>query len=370
MTSQVDQNRAASVQVTIACLIAAVILIGYFCAPPTAAAGQISRSAATVTFVAGPSEPNQLTVERSSGQISFRDDGASVTSNAAGCLAFVTTVTCDDSGVALLVFKLGDGDDKLTSNTSLPSLINGDDGDDAIAGGVGFDTVIGGPGNDSLSGGGGNDSLSGSDGHDSLAGDAGDDMIDGGDGNDRVDGGTGQDVVAAGAGMDSIVGGTGADEIDAGSDNDRLDLVDGEADRASCGTGDDEVSADTGDALGADCDRDPEVGRLLSSVSLGSNRLVKSRLLQATIACARTCDATISVKFANIRAVRIGGTFRALPAAIKKRLTVRISKKAHRRLINALNRRKTIKASLLVNVEDVQGVEDSARQKFSVRRRR
>ncbi|WP_283806618.1 calcium-binding protein, partial [Bradyrhizobium guangdongense] len=72
--------------------------------------------------------------------------------------------------------------------------LNGDAGDDTLAGGDNNDTLNGGDGADTLAGGNGNDT---------LAGGAGDDELDGGNGNDVLDGGTGDDALTGGAGADT-----------------------------------------------------------------------------------------------------------------------------------------------------------------------
>jgi Ca2+-binding RTX toxin-like protein len=50
-------------------------------------------------------------------------------------------------------------------------------------------------------------------------------------------------------------GGAGRDVIDGGAGRDRIDVVDGGADRVTCGTGRDSVIADSGDRTARDCER-------------------------------------------------------------------------------------------------------------------
>ena len=81
----------------------------------------------------------------------------------------------------LFVFA-GDGNDAISVayNITLPALLDGGAGSDAIVGGGGNDVLVGGSGNDVLYGGGGRDLLIGGTGTDVLLGAAGDDILIGG----------------------------------------------------------------------------------------------------------------------------------------------------------------------------------------------
>ncbi|SDZ19260.1 Hemolysin-type calcium-binding repeat-containing protein [Amycolatopsis xylanica] len=100
-----------------------------------------------------------------------------------------TIVGCAASKVSAIVVSLGDLDDNAENLTALPSLLQGDDGNDVLSGGSALDSLFGGPGADHLSGNEGNDKLVGGDGNDTL---------DGGPGNNRLDGGAGKDFCANG----------------------------------------------------------------------------------------------------------------------------------------------------------------------------
>ena len=109
--------------------------------------------------------------------------------------------------------------------------LNGEDGNDILAGGAGEDVLLGGNGddelqggydNDLLYGGGGTDLLFGEDGDDILYGEDGDDELQGGDGQDSLKGGTGTDLILGGAGEDTIYGEDGDDQLQGGADDDLL----------------------------------------------------------------------------------------------------------------------------------------------------
>lgn len=118
----------------------------------------------------------------------------------------------------------GAGDDTLDGGADRDRLDGGDGGDvlngggatDSISGGAGDDTIDGGSGNDVISGGLGSDIIVGGTGNDTLEGQGGDDVLDGGDGNDRLFGRTGDDVLLGGSGLDSLRGGSGSDLLISG----------------------------------------------------------------------------------------------------------------------------------------------------------
>ena len=102
------------------------------------------------------------------------------------------------------------------SDSFVPYIINGFDGNDTITGGYSNDSLLGGLGNDTIDGGGrgrlsGDDTIDGKEGNDTINGKEGDDSILGGAGNDTIYGGDRNDTLIGGAGTDIITSGLGND---------------------------------------------------------------------------------------------------------------------------------------------------------------
>ena len=115
------------------------------------------------------------------------------------------------------------GNDTITNDTDLPSLLAGGAGDDTLTGGSAADILYGQAGDDVSVGLGGNDtiadfagtnSLDGGLGNDRIFGGTGVDTILGGAGNDRLVGKGGNDIIFGGAGVDDLLGGAGDDFLD------------------------------------------------------------------------------------------------------------------------------------------------------------
>ncbi|KHQ52425.1 calcium-binding protein [Mameliella alba] len=102
-------------------------------------------------------------------------------------------------------------------------VIEGDSGEDTIAGGDAPDTMEGGTEDDLLVGRGGDDNLSGDNGNDTLLGGDGNDLLDGGSDDDVITGNAGDDTMAGGIGDDILVGQDGSDRLEGGSQNDTMD---------------------------------------------------------------------------------------------------------------------------------------------------
>ena len=171
-----------------------------------------------------------------------------------------SSVTCDLTDIQRVIVLSGDGDDQITVNGDLVTLLCGGPGNDRIVGGAGPDYVSGAAGTDALSGGGGDDVLRadrdlthladfgatcagseadlpsgntldggegrdvliGDDGSDTLLGGAGDDAEFGRSGDDHLYGDEGDDLLVGGEGEDRLDGGPGADKLSGGAGSDRL----------------------------------------------------------------------------------------------------------------------------------------------------
>ena len=110
-----------------------------------------------------------------------------------------------DTGVELVTFSGGEGNDILNGSATTTRLVaNGDAGNDYLTGGAADDLLRGGDDNDTLEGGQGNDTLIGDRGADTFKGGKGDDRMiwNNGDGSDVMSGGEGTDIVEVnGAGV-------------------------------------------------------------------------------------------------------------------------------------------------------------------------
>jgi Ca2+-binding RTX toxin-like protein len=112
-------------------------------------------------------------------------------------------------------------------------------------------------------GGSGNDTSSGENGNDRMAGGTGDDVQDGGAGNDTIYANLGQDTSTGGDGNDRLWAlargdvhpgadgavDTTADTLDGGNGDDTFHTRDGEADKVTCGPGNDTALLDHVDVI-------------------------------------------------------------------------------------------------------------------------
>jgi len=116
------------------------------------------------------------------------------------------TYRYDRTAITDLLFNGYGGDDTFENDTSIPSFVRGNAGNDTLMGGAGPDMLIGGGYDDTLHGG------------------QGDDMINGGSGNDMLDGGDGTDTLWGGGGNDTIYAGEAGDAVAVDSDTVKLQL--------------------------------------------------------------------------------------------------------------------------------------------------
>jgi Ca2+-binding RTX toxin-like protein len=136
----------------------------------------------------------------------------------------------DRADIAKIVINAGNGGDSVRIDEingifsdSIPTTIDGGNGNDRLVGGAGAGTVLGGNGNDSLIGGGAG-TLSGGNGDDTLAGGSGAETLLGGNGDDSIDGNRGNDVAFMGNGGDTFIWdpGDGSDTVEGQNGRDTM----------------------------------------------------------------------------------------------------------------------------------------------------
>lgn len=205
----------------------------------------------------------------------------------------------------------GDGGDNLLAGDSLGDTISGLNGDDTIDGGGGGDLLRGGKGQDEidggegddeirgqrdadlLSGGAGNDNIKGGGGNDTLSGGEGDDFLKGGSRKDLVEGDAGNDKLFGNSFDDTLIGGAGDDTLKSGGENDLL--IGGEGDDVlKSGLGEDILVFDVG--CGNDRVLDFDVPR--DTIQLTS-ALVAGRSLADLIATAEVQEDGVLLDFGN-----------------------------------------------------------------------
>lgn len=186
-------------------------------------------------------------------------------------------------GSAADVLDGGDGDDVLHGRNGNDTLLGGagvdillgdgftadgtaNVGDDTISGGAGEDRLFGHLGNDTLNGGDDDDDLYGDEGDDTLNGDAGNDVLNGDSslnqlhGNDTLNGGAGNDDIIAKGGDDEVNGGDGDDGLSGGEGSDTM----------VGGAGNDTLNGDAGaDALSGGTGTDTLMGGAGDDVLVG-----------------------------------------------------------------------------------------------------
>ena len=145
------------------------------------------------------------------------------------------------------------GDDQLTGGAGADSL-TGQAGNDRLFGDSENDSLRGGIGNDNIRGESGNDSVRGDDGNDFVAGGSNNDVVYGGNGRDSVRGEDGNDRLYGGNGNDTIDAGKGTNRVSGGAGNDKILAVNGRRDRINCGSGRDNVRADSTDSVASNCE--------------------------------------------------------------------------------------------------------------------
>jgi Ca2+-binding RTX toxin-like protein len=247
---------------------AALLLVAM---PMPAQADFVQRDGSFIQATTTDLGPNRVTVSLANGSWLVTDLSTEVFVVAGpGCQTTtdVRTVLCPVAEGDQFAIYTGNGDDHVTIEADVPTLVCGGPGDDRFTGGPARDTFVGGDGNDSATGGGGLDHLIGDEGCgvlDDSVGTPGRNVLDGEDGPDVIVGGEGADVLYGGGDQDVLLGDGeaadipkgGPDVIRGGDGNDFLagqqgsDLLEGEAgdDELGGGRGDDRMFGDEGDDL-------------------------------------------------------------------------------------------------------------------------
>lgn len=262
-------------------VLIAVLLVAVLALPSTAIAATITVTASgtsnrTLTVTLGGA--TRVTISRNGNDLFVAGRSTDTINQTAGCTSTGDGMTCGlETTFSRIVVNGSSGSDEIAVSSSVtrPATINGNGGNDELAGGAGNDTIDGGAGDDVIGGGAGNDVLTGAAGDDILVGDEGVDTLDGGAGADTLDGG-GQSgdtvdystriaavtidltgVLASGEagendsveGFTVALGGSGADTLIGGDGSERLE-GNGGNDRLNGGAGDDTLNGGAGnDAL-------------------------------------------------------------------------------------------------------------------------
>jgi Ca2+-binding RTX toxin-like protein len=146
------------------------------------------------------------------------------------------------------VLQGGLGHDVIDTGTGSYDRAKGGDGNDVITSSSTVSYLYGGSGRDVITAtGNGYHYLSGDDGNDFLTGGSGDDWLEGGRGDDTLYGGSGQNRLFGGNGNDTLYGLDGYSQLDGGAGNDLLQSNIAHTTRMDGGAGFDTVQIDAAD---------------------------------------------------------------------------------------------------------------------------
>ena len=195
--------------------------------PPAVQNARATRAALAydALTVEGTNEGDRLAVRLQSGnsdvlEVDVGDDGSA-------------DFKFDRTDVTKIAVHGGNGDDSLRIDESngvfadtIPTTLDGGNGNDRLSGGSGAGTVLGGNGSDTLAGGNGNETLIGGNGNDSIDGNRGSDLGVLGNGDDTFvwDPGDGSDAVEGQNGADTMIfnGANAAEQVEVSANGSRL----------------------------------------------------------------------------------------------------------------------------------------------------
>lgn len=241
-------------------------------------------------FIAAPGEVNDLVVSATSRSAKFFDYKATLTPGRGCSAAAHGTIRCAATSADRLNIWAGDRDDsvRVSPTSAIFASVYGEDGDDALRGGIHGGELHGGHGDDLLTAASDGDHLYGEQGNDQLKGSTEGDYLSGGDGNDRVDysdrresvfvtigagsngrvgendyvsgdienvfSGYGDDVIVGSDTPNEINASSGDDTVDAGDGADVILARDGDSDSVTCGGGTDTIQVDALDQAEVTCE--------------------------------------------------------------------------------------------------------------------
>ena len=231
----VRSMRLTALAIAAAAAVAAGTLAGAGNAAPARAAGNASHSQKEqikqptlvngLLTVAGTNKGDRIALGLQAGQpgilqVDFGDDGSA-------------EFSFERSQIDQIVVDAGNGDDAVRIDESngvfsdtIPTTIEGGNGNDRLVGGAGAVTIDGGNGDDTLFGGNGTEKLLGGTGNDSIDGNKGNDTAFLGNGNDTFiwDPGDGSDTIEGENGNDTMVfnGANVVDTVDLVADGSHL----------------------------------------------------------------------------------------------------------------------------------------------------
>src|SRR4051812_45366614 len=210
-------------------LVASIVICLSLLAAAPAGAATLDLSGGTLRYTAAPGEANLVTIAPEPGYVDVTEATPTTVLNVvAPCARTLTVVRCPAASVSRITVDLGDGDDRLTSTSALPTTALDGAGNDQVGLGAGADTLKPGTGADVISGGAGGAVADysaragdltvtvGAPAGDGEAGE-GDDLrsdvenVTGGAGDDRLVGSAAANVLRGSDGDDTFDGGAGAD---------------------------------------------------------------------------------------------------------------------------------------------------------------